>query len=160
MIPPYLTLSNKRYVSRVKWSNPGKAVASSPTPRCSSYWKGSLLVAFDYSRQLWPVKPLSLFIYVRSLSWIKSKPPKGILLSLVIRDTLYRTSQKLESIDKDFITVSYQLVYFTFCAVFLWCLLTSVFCFLCKLLQCVQLIERVGPTLNQLDQLFPIGPNA
>ena len=51
MIPPCLTLSNIRYVSRVKWSNPGKGVASSPTPRCSSYWKGSLLVALDYSRQ-------------------------------------------------------------------------------------------------------------
>ena len=26
-----------RYVSRVKWSNPGKGVASSPTTWCSSY---------------------------------------------------------------------------------------------------------------------------
>ena len=32
-----LTLSNIRYVSRVKWSNPGKGVAPSPTPLCSSY---------------------------------------------------------------------------------------------------------------------------
>ena len=31
-----------RYVSRVKWSNPGKGVACSP-----SYWKGSLQVALD-----------------------------------------------------------------------------------------------------------------
>ena len=31
-----LTLSNIRYVSRVKCSNPGKGVAPSPTPRCSS----------------------------------------------------------------------------------------------------------------------------
>ena len=37
LIPPYLTLSNIRYVSRVKWNNPGKGVAPSPTPRCSSY---------------------------------------------------------------------------------------------------------------------------
>ena len=36
LIPPYLTLSNSRYVSRVKWSNPGKGVAPSPPPRCSS----------------------------------------------------------------------------------------------------------------------------
>ena len=42
-----------RYVSRVKWSNPGKGVAPSPTQRCSSYWKGSLLVALDYDRQLY-----------------------------------------------------------------------------------------------------------
>ena len=31
-----------------KWSNPGKEVVSSSTPWCSSYWKGSLWVAFDY----------------------------------------------------------------------------------------------------------------
>ena len=31
MIPPYLTLSSIRYVSRVKWNNPGKGVAPSPT---------------------------------------------------------------------------------------------------------------------------------
>ena len=36
-----------RYVLRVKWSNPGKGVAPFPTPRCSSYWKGSLLVTLD-----------------------------------------------------------------------------------------------------------------
>ena len=39
LIPPCLTLSNIRYVSRVKWSNPGKGIAPSPTPRCSSYGK-------------------------------------------------------------------------------------------------------------------------
>ena len=43
--PPCLTHSNIRYISRVKWSNPGKGVAPSPTPWCSSYWKGSFLVA-------------------------------------------------------------------------------------------------------------------
>ena len=45
LIPPCLTLGNIRYVSRVKWSNPGKGVAPSPAPQCSSYRKGSLLVA-------------------------------------------------------------------------------------------------------------------
>ena len=44
---------NIRYVSRVKWSNPGKGVAPSPTHRCSSYWNGSLLVALDHGRQLY-----------------------------------------------------------------------------------------------------------
>ena len=53
LIPPCLTLNNIRYASRVKWSNPEKGVAPSPTPRCSSYWKGSLLVALDYGRQLY-----------------------------------------------------------------------------------------------------------
>ena len=37
LIPLCFTLSNIRYVSRVKWSNPGKGVAPSSTPRCSSY---------------------------------------------------------------------------------------------------------------------------
>ena len=53
MIPPCLTLSDIRYVSRVKWSNQGKVVARSLTPWCCSYWKGSFLVAVDYDRQLY-----------------------------------------------------------------------------------------------------------
>ena len=53
LIPPCLTLSIIRYGSRVKWSNPGKWVAPSPTPWCNSYQKGSLLVTLDYSRQLY-----------------------------------------------------------------------------------------------------------
>ena len=52
LIPLYLKLSNIRYVSRVKWSNPGKGVAP-PTPRCSSNRKGNLLVAVDYGQQLY-----------------------------------------------------------------------------------------------------------
>ena len=52
MIPPCLTPSNIRYVSRVKWRNPGKWLAASPTPWCSSDWKGSLLVVLDHGRQL------------------------------------------------------------------------------------------------------------
>ena len=60
LIPTYLTLSNIRYVSRVKWSNPGKGVAPSPTLRCSSYWKRSLLVGpLDYSCQLY-----FMYIYI------------------------------------------------------------------------------------------------
>ena len=51
LILPSLTLSNIRYLSRIKWSNPGKGVAPSLSPRCSSYWKGSLLVAHVYGRQ-------------------------------------------------------------------------------------------------------------
>ena len=45
--------SNIRYVSRVKWSNPGKGVTPSPTPQCSSYWKGSFLVSLNYGHQLY-----------------------------------------------------------------------------------------------------------
>ena len=53
LIPPCLTLSIIRYVSRVKWNNPGKGVAPSPTPQCSSYWKGSFRVTLDYGRKLY-----------------------------------------------------------------------------------------------------------
>ena len=38
-MPPCLTLSIIRYGSRVKWSNPGKGVAPSPTPWCSKLSK-------------------------------------------------------------------------------------------------------------------------
>ena len=37
LIPPCLILSIIRYVLRVKWSNPEKEVAPSPTPRCCTY---------------------------------------------------------------------------------------------------------------------------
>ena len=66
LIPPCLTLSNIRYISRVKWNNPRKGVALSPTPRCSSYRKESPLVALDYGHQLY------LLILLRSCSlWRK-----------------------------------------------------------------------------------------
>ena len=39
--------------SRVKWSNPLKGESPTPTLRCSSYWKGSLLVTLDYGCQLY-----------------------------------------------------------------------------------------------------------
>ena len=53
LIPTFLTLSIIRYRSRVKWSNPGKGVASSPTPQCCSYWKRSLQVTLDLGHQLY-----------------------------------------------------------------------------------------------------------
>ena len=49
-----LNTQQYKVLSRVKWSNPGKGVAPSPTPRCCSYWKGSLLVALDSGYQLLP----------------------------------------------------------------------------------------------------------
>ena len=45
LIPPWLTLSIIKYVSRVKWSNPGKGVAPCPTLQCSTNWKGSFRIA-------------------------------------------------------------------------------------------------------------------
>ena len=59
LIPSCLTLSN----IRVKWSNPGKGVLPSPTSRCSSYWKGSLLVALDYGYQLYYYY-IYIYIYI------------------------------------------------------------------------------------------------
>ena len=53
LILPCLTLSIIRYLSKVKWSNPGKGVVPSPTPWCSRYWKGSLRVTLDYSRHIY-----------------------------------------------------------------------------------------------------------
>ena len=53
LIPHSLTLSVLRYVSRVKWNDPGKGVAPSSTSRCCSYLKGSPRVTSNYSRQLY-----------------------------------------------------------------------------------------------------------
>ena len=52
LMPPCLTLSIIRYGSRVNWSNAGEEVASSSTPWCCSYRKGSLQVTLDDGRQL------------------------------------------------------------------------------------------------------------
>ena len=57
MIHPCITLGIMRYVSRVKWSNPGEKVAPSLTLRCKrghfSIWKRSFRVDLDYGRQLY-----------------------------------------------------------------------------------------------------------
>ena len=53
LMPPCFTLNIIRYGSRVKWSNPGKRVAPSPTTWCSSYQKGSLQVTLDSGHQLY-----------------------------------------------------------------------------------------------------------
>ena len=76
LVPPCLTLSIIRYVSRVKWSNPGKGEVLSPTPWCISYWKGSFQVAFDYSRQLYfYLIPYDCKLFVlRILTWFTNGP--------------------------------------------------------------------------------------
>ena len=48
LIPPSLTLSIKRYESRIRWSNPGKGVVPSSISRCSSNWKESQLYLYIY----------------------------------------------------------------------------------------------------------------
>ena len=57
LIPPCLTLSIIRYISRVKWSNPAKRVSPSPTPWCCSYWKRSLWVTnFTFIYLVWTIE--------------------------------------------------------------------------------------------------------
>ena len=53
LMSPFLTLSIIRYGSGVKFVNPGKGVAPSPTSWCCSYRIGSLQVTFDYSCQVY-----------------------------------------------------------------------------------------------------------
>ena len=65
LIPPCLTLNNLMYESRVKWSNPWKGVAESPTHRCCSYRKKSLRVNLDDSRQLYLLIYIYIYIYIR-----------------------------------------------------------------------------------------------
>ena len=48
-----LNTQQYKVLSRVKWKNPGKRIAPSLTPQCSSYWKGSLLVALENVRQIY-----------------------------------------------------------------------------------------------------------
>ena len=59
-----LDASLLRYRSRIKWINPGKGVAPSLTPWCSSYWKGSLQVSLDYGRQL--------YFTLSTVQWIRT----------------------------------------------------------------------------------------
>ena len=66
LMPLCLTLSIIRYRSRVKWSNPRKEVAPSPTPWCSSYRKGSLQVTLDQHHQLLLITTTN---YVTALVW-------------------------------------------------------------------------------------------
>ena len=74
LIPPCLTLSITRYVSRVKGINQEKGVALSLTLWCSSEWKGSFQVALDYG---WlPTLLITCFM----VEWTETKlaPSPGI----------------------------------------------------------------------------------
>ena len=62
---PCLKLSIVRYGSRVRWSNPGKGVAPSPTTWCSSYRKKCHWVTLDYGHQLF----LLLVTVMKSLAY-------------------------------------------------------------------------------------------
>ena len=82
-------LNTQRYKVHIK-GNPGKGVASSPTPRCSSYRKGSLLVALDYGRQLYFFYlslPIYIYIYITVCSYLSIY--QSIYLSLFLSFHLF-----------------------------------------------------------------------
>ena len=68
LMPPCLTLSTIKYVSRVKWRNQGKGVAPSPMPCCSSNWKGNSRVALDYRHKLYFYIYIYIYIYIMTFS--------------------------------------------------------------------------------------------
>ena len=78
-IPPCLTLSIIRYISRLKWSNPEKGIAPSPVPLCSSIRKGSLWVALNYRLQLYFYLLLPYFILKIQCVYIHTLPAIGLL---------------------------------------------------------------------------------
>ena len=77
LIVPCLTLSIIRYVSREKWRNLGEGVTPSPTPQCSSYWKGSFRVAnftFTYSISLHHYNHIIYVVICLALAWFRCCP--------------------------------------------------------------------------------------
>ena len=63
----------------------GKGVVSSPTPRCSSYWKGSLRVILNYSRQLYLLTH-SRYTNVTNCLYVKWQIKHKIYKSQIIKD--------------------------------------------------------------------------
>ena len=68
-------LLNTQHKVRIKgkWSNPEDGVVPSPTPRCSSYWKGCLRVTLDYGRQLYLLTVREKLYHYRFLNLRKMK---------------------------------------------------------------------------------------
>ena len=75
LMPFCLRLSIIRYISGVKWSNPGKGIVTFTTLRCSSYWEGSSRGALDCCRQ---------YIYIYIIISIKEKYLKPFKLVQII----------------------------------------------------------------------------
>ena len=94
---PCLTLSIIRYGSRVKWSNPGKGVAPSPTTWYSSYWKGILQITLDYSRQLYiyVVHSISFqILFLQALKIVVDSWKFSMLLRCILWDDFYDSKFK------------------------------------------------------------------
>ena len=95
LMPPYLTLRIIRYGSRVKWSNPGKGVAPSPTPWCSSYRKGSL--------RLW--SPIYMYKEDLALNNVKGlichkNQPNLIIFTFFVKNFFFTWSNRIRIILK------------------------------------------------------------
>ena len=84
LMPPCLTLSIIWYGSRVKWSNLGKGVAPSPTPRCSSYRKGNLRVILDHGR-LYKYINIYIYIYIYIYIFLRHRNLSTGFLSVCLR---------------------------------------------------------------------------
>ena len=67
-IPPCLTLSIIRYLSRVMWGYSEKRVVPSRISRCSSNWKRSHRIVLDYGYQLYLYIYIYIYIYIMVLS--------------------------------------------------------------------------------------------
>ena len=64
--------NTQHYEIWIKWSNPRKGVVPFPTPWCSSYWKGNLRVALDYSHQLYVY--ITVLVVTILLWWVCGRP--------------------------------------------------------------------------------------
>ena len=80
------TSLTQHYKEKIKgeWSNPGKGAALSPTPRCSSDWKGSLRVALNYGQPTYLHK------------WMNNRLQRRVNLFRII---LYKEIKKLRILD-------------------------------------------------------------
>ena len=112
LIPPCLTLSNIRCISRVNWSNPGKGVAPSPTSWCSSYRNGSLLVALDDYILMIKKNPFLLHLYQFLHTAELEKPTSLATLHCRLHSEMNFTILSIVLIDSSFVwsTFSFKLV--------------------------------------------------
>ena len=86
VLDPSLLNSIIRKGSRVMWSNPEKGVVPTPILQCSSYWKGSLRVTLDCSRQLYfTYLFLLVSAYLRLCQPLRWWIPRWMLGCFVIR---------------------------------------------------------------------------
>ena len=94
MVLDAILLNTQHYkvLSRVKWSNPGKGVAPSPTPWCSSNRKGILRVTFDYGCQIYfyfIFIYIYIYLYIYILSSTDSFPFNQIYIYTYIYIYIY-----------------------------------------------------------------------